>query len=840
MHAASSSLRAALGALLGIITLSVLAGVLVTAMVAPVIAVAGTTANSTINIFENLPDYIKPDALSQTSSLYGKNPDGSEILLASFFEQNRQSVGWNDISQYVKDALVSTEDPRFYEHGGLDVESTARALMGNFFTGGIQSGASTISQQYVKNICVQRAEAITDPDQEKAAYADCTAPTLDRKLKEMKLAIGLEKEYSKDDIMLGYLNISLFGGRVYGIQAAAEYYFGVSAKDVTLAQAASLIATVNEPEGLRIDLDQQHIDDNTARRDKDVLPSMLKQHAITQQQFDDAIATPVTPKITPPSTGCQTAIEGAGFFCDFVKKIIEQDPLFGDTPEAREHALNTGGYQIHTTLDMNLQKSADETVKYYMPYTDGDLDLGSVMVTVEPGTGRVVAMAQNKNFSEDPDAPADATSVNYSTDENYGGSTGFQTGSTYKLFTLINWLQTGHSLGDIVNGSNGQKFDKSKFANCDGVDYGSYDPQNDAGEAGGRNDVLTQFEESVNNAFIVMSEQLDACDIRNVAKSLGVHRADGQPLKDNVAAVLGTNEIAPLTMAAAYAGVINKGMFCTPIAIDSITDATGSAVAVPPSTCTQAVDPKIAIAASYAMKGVVESGNGTANYGDPSDGIDHGGKTGTTDNEESLWLVGGTTKLVTASWAGNVSGHVSLRSTTIDGPGSGRVSQGKSRVYMWHDYYVNTADAYGGDDFASPDRDLRVGQSVAVPDVTGLSLSSALAKLTDSGFVGVDGGVIASDRPAGQVAASNPPPGSGLVKGSQVTLQTSDGSLKNLPDVTGKPIAAALGALSGWHVTQVTSPDPGCSPNTVTAQSPAAGLLNQSATAVTLSVCAPK
>src|ERR1700712_1296646 len=405
MSAPKRKVSGAVGAIIGLVGMSAIAGVLVTAMVTPALAVTGLGANSTLSVSKTLPSYIKPDALSQTSSVYGKNPDGSTVLLASFFEQNRQTVGWDDISQNVKDALVSTEDPRFYEHGGIDVQSTTRALVGNFISGGIQSGASTISQQYVKNICVQRAVAITDPDQEKAAYAECTAQTFDRKLKEMKLAIGLEKEYSKDDILLGYLNISLFGGRVYGIQAAAEYYFGVSAKDLTLPQAASLVATVNEPEGLRID-DPANIDANKARRDKDVLASMLKEHTITQQQYDDAVATPVTPNITQPSTGCQTAINGAGFFCDYVKKIIEQDTTFGATADAREHALNTGGYKIHTTLDMGLKAAADNTVKYYIPYTTSALDIGAVLVTVEPGTGRVVSMAQNKNFSEDPAAPA--------------------------------------------------------------------------------------------------------------------------------------------------------------------------------------------------------------------------------------------------------------------------------------------------------------------------------------------------------------------------------------------------------------------------------------------------
>ncbi|RFA08678.1 hypothetical protein B7R54_05115 [Subtercola boreus] len=832
-------LRGMLGGLVGLGVLGVVAGVLVTAMVAPVIAVAGVAAQSTIGVFENLPDYIRPDALSQTSSVYGRNPDGTEVLLASFFEQNRQSVGWDDISLYVKDAIVSTEDPRFYVHGGVDVQSTARALFSNFFAASIQSGASTISQQYVKNIRVQRAEALPDPVARQAAYDEATASTPARKLQEAKLAIGLEKEFSKDDILLGYLNIALFGGRVYGIQAASEYYFGVSARDLTLPQAASLAAIVNEPEALRIDLDAEHTAENKARRDKDILASMLKEHAITPQQFDEAVATPVEAHITQPSTGCQTAIDGAGFACDFVRKIIEHDPAFGATDEERSHRLNTGGYRIHTTLDMRLQKQADDTTKYYVPYSTDALDLGSVIVTVEPGTGRVTSMAQNKNFSEAPDAGPDATSVNYATDADYGGSTGFPVGSTYKLFTLINWLQTGHSLGDIVNGSNNQKFAKSSFRNCNGQDGGGYYTSgNDAGEAGGRAAVLTQFEESVNNAFIAMSQQLEACDIRDVAQSLGVHRADGQALQTNITAVLGTNEIAPLAMAAAFAGVINKGVFCSPVAIDSITDANGAAVEVPKSTCTQAIDPSVAVAATYAMQGVIT--DGTAKPGNPRDGTAHAGKTGTSDNEESVWLVGGTTKLVTAAWTGNVSGHVSIRNTTIYGPGSGGIKNGVTRMLMWRDFYRDTGDSYGGDDFPTPDRSLRVGQSATVPDVSGMSVKAAVDALNNAGFTGTEGSAVDSTRPQGEVVGSDPPSGSSTTKGSDVAVFPSNGQLSVLPNVVGRTVASAIGALSGWKVSQSASPDPNCASDTIVGQSPGPGEVNRTTATVALTVCPRK
>ncbi|MCU1476505.1 MAG: penicillin-binding protein [Subtercola sp.] len=691
-----------LGAIVGLVGVSVIAGVLVTAIVTPAVAVTGVAVDSSLSVFENLPSYIKPDALSQTSSIYAQNADGSQTLLASFYDQDRQEVGWNDISQYFKDAIVSTEDPRFYVHGGMDVQSTVRALVANTVTGNITSGASTISQQYVKNILVQRAEAISDPTQEAAAYADATATTTDRKLKEMKLAIGLEKEYSKDDILLGYMNIALFGGRVYGIQAASQYYFGVNASDLTLPQAASLAAMVNEPEGLRIDI-PANIDANKARRDKDVLASMLKESSITQAQYDAAVATPVTPNITQPSTGCQTAQNGAGFFCDYVKDIILNDTTFGATADDRATALNTGGYKIVTTLDPTLQAAANQSVSDYVPQSMSSVDIGGAFVTVQPGTGKVLAMAQNKNYSQDPAAdPATNTAINYSTDAAYGGSTGFQNGSTEKLFVLMDWLKTGHSLGDIVNGSNNQTFTAANLKNSCGDTVGSpYKAGNDAGEVGGNASVLSQFENSVNNAFLNMASKLDLCDINSIANAFGMHRADGQPMDTGLyATVLGGNEVAPLTMAAAYAGVANNGMFCTPVAISSITDANGAAVAVPQSTCTQAIDPAIAQAALYAMQGVIQSG--TATPANPADGTPHFGKTGTTDAEKDVWLVGGTTKLVSASWVGNVTGNVSIRNTAVTGGNGDTVYSGLSRLYVWKEFYKQAGDDAGGASFPAP------------------------------------------------------------------------------------------------------------------------------------------
>ncbi|WP_378148063.1 transglycosylase domain-containing protein [Cnuibacter sp. UC19_7] len=683
--------------------LGVVAAVLVTAFATPAIALTNMTATGANDTFNSIPEYIKPSNLAQKSEIYSTNADGSNTLLATVFDQNRVEVGWDDISPFVKDAIVSTEDPRFYEHDGVDIASTMRALIGNLSSGGVESGASTITMQYVRNILVQQAESLDDESAREAAYQQATTESVERKLKEMRLAIGLEKEYSKDDILLGYLNIANFGGTVYGIEAAAEYYFGVSAKDLTLAQAASLAATVNEPNGLRID-NPDNIADNQARRDKDVLASMLKQHAITQQQHDEAVATPVTPNITEPTTGCQAAVNGAAYFCDYITWIIKNDPSFGDSSEQRWQNFKTGGYQIYTTLNEQLQANANETMKEFVPASYEDIDLGSTIVTVEPGTGRILAMAQNTNFDEDPEAAGPGTTaVNYNTDQGFGGSSGFQVGSTYKVFALGEWLEQGHTLSDRVSG-NEKTWDMSTFKDSCGSNGGPWRPANDGSSSPGTMSVQNALTNSVNNAFVAMAQEMDLCEIRGFAESLGVHRADGDDLNTLPSSVLGTNEVAPLTMAAAYAGIAANGMYCSPVAIDRIVDGTGAELTPPGADCHQAIPQNIASTLAYAMLGPIQSG--TATQSNPRDGITHIGKTGTTDNEKDTWMVGASTKAATAVWVGNVNGDTSMEDIDPNGYYGYTV-----RHRMWNAVMTANDEVLGGGEFPDPDDSLVYGSS---------------------------------------------------------------------------------------------------------------------------------
>ncbi|MBF4462870.1 MULTISPECIES: penicillin-binding protein [unclassified Rathayibacter] len=771
------SIGGAIGGFLGIVAMSVVAGVLVAASITPAIALGGMATSNTVTLFDNLPEYLEIGTLAQKSDVYAKDASGGDVLLASFYAQNRVEVGWDAISPFVKDAVVASEDPRFYEHGGVDLLGTVRAATATAAGGPVQGGSS-ITQQYVKNVLVQKAEALTDPIARDAAYRDATETTVERKVAEMRLAIGMEKRYPKDDILLGYLTIALFGGTVYGIEAAARYYFGIGASELSLPQAAALVAIVNNPEKFRFDRPDNPENPasagypRTLERRNYVIEQMARASTITPEQAQDAMAAPLSPTITEPSTGCQTA-GVAAFFCDYVTWVVKNDDAFGANQEERDATFKRGGYRLYTTLDARLQEAAVSATRDWIPTSMASVDIGSASVSVEVGTGRILAMTQNKEYSNDPDVTGPGyTSVNYTTDFAYGGSSGFQVGSTYKVFTLAEWLQEGHSLGESVDGTRREYRTFRDSCEPDGTYYGEpWNPRNDEGGNGGVTTALQATTGSINTSFAAMAQQLDLCGIRNTAQAMGVHRADGRELQKLAPTILGTNEIAPLTMATAFAGFANKGTVCTPIAIDRIVDRTGADIPPPVSTCTQGMSEKVAATAGFALQQVMARG-GTGAPSDPGTGIPHIGKTGTTDDALHTWMVGSSTKVATATWVGNVSGLTSMRSFSLN-----RVNAGQVRHQIWP-RIMRVADAtYGGGAFPAPERSLVDAPLAAVPQLAGQSPAVATARLRELGFtVTVSPDRVPSDRPAGTVAQTNPPAGSRIARGAAITLQLSAGS----------------------------------------------------------------
>jgi len=826
-----------LAAIAGLLGFSALAGLLVAALVAPTIAVASTTASSSIGIFEALPSYMEIGQQSQKNVLWGKS-GSTYVPFAEIFKQNREEVTWEQVSPSIKDALISGEDRRFYEHGGVDLQSIARAALGYASSGSIKSGASTLSMQLVKNIFIMQAVQEADEDKQKELISAAQAQTLDRKLKEAKLAIGLEKRYTKNEILLAYLNITGYGGQTYGIEAAAQQYLSKSAADVTPAEAASLVAIVNDPNNLNLG-NPEHFPANKVRRDA-ILGDMLELGKISQSVYDESIATPLEDyvKITDPSSGC-TYATAAKTFCDFIQKKVKDLTMLGDTANERQANWDRGGYNVYTTIDLDQQANAQKQLATYAPANETRFELGAAVSSVQVGTGRILVMAQNKGF--DDTGTGDklrTTAVNFNTDRDYGGSSGFPAASTYKMFTLVDWLKEGHGVNEVLNATPQYwKYFKASCTPAGGYTV-NYRSANDAGEAGPWTGVRGTAR-SVNGVFLAMASQLDLCDIADTAEAMGVHRADGAPLQTFPASVLGVNEVAPLSVASAIATIGGGGEYCVPVAIDRIVDASGTDIGGEKQDCSQAIPADVAAAAAYALHQVMVGG-GTAIASNPNNGTPLIGKSGTDDNATHTWVASASTKVGVAIWVGNIVGKQSLRRISVAGTFAALI---RHRIGLG--VLGPLTSEYGGSALPTPPANLLSGTTIAIPDVAGRSPEDAKALLESLGFTYNDGGVKPSDAPAGTVAYTDPPAGTKVSKGYQITVFTSDGSLYiEMPgDLIGKSYHDAhdqlvgLGFMSGKINVQwvaIASPgDPTCE---VTATNPAGGTATNKNATVTLTI----
>jgi membrane peptidoglycan carboxypeptidase len=835
-----------LSAVLGMVAFSAIAAVLVTASMTPVIAVSSVTAQSAIGIFNNLPTYISIGKLPGPNTIYAVSA-GKEVPVATIFDENRQQVAWSKISQAAKDAAVDGEDRRFYSHGGVDLTGIVRAALSGLGDTGSQQGASTISQQLVKNLFIQQAIQLPTLKAQNAAIKEADAFTLDRKLKEAKLAISLEKKYSKQDILLAYLNIAPFGGTTYGIEAAAQRYYGESAAKLTAVQAATLIAIVQNP-NQKAPTGKAGYAANTPRRN-DILGQMYSAGSITKAQLDagtKVVESAKTIKNIPPAQGCTAAIDDTQFWCAYIKTLVPDLTALGSTKAEREANWQIGGYKLYTTLDVGLQTQAQAIESAWVPSTLTTMDIGGATDSVEVGTGRILDMVQNRAFNESlKGGGPGTTAINYNVDKKNGGSAfGFQGGSTYKPFTLMNWLQNGHGLEDVVDSTPNPNLDLADFKDTcvpggfGGV-YGKY--TNDEGEKGPYT-VLKATAESINGVFLNMGKQLDQCATMKDAEAFGVHTGSGQALQQQPSAILGTNSVAPLTMAAAYAGIANGGVFCEPIAIDSIVSPEGKKLPGQPQTCSRALDPQIDAAVGYAMEGVFSGG--TAGAAKPA-GVSILGKTGTTNNSWETWTVGSSTKVSTAVWVGNATGQVATRKTRPPRacPGTAnQVATLRNCVFKQTMTMINAE--YPGGTFPTAPAQYLNGSTKPLPDFAGQTVSAATATLNALQFTPVvsPNGEVPSAQPEGTVAYTDPAAGTRLSTGyGIVTIYVSDGSLaKTVPDVVGQMLTPAEHAITSAGfvtptstcVVDATAPPGG----RVTASNPIAGWQGPGSTVIALTV----
>jgi membrane peptidoglycan carboxypeptidase len=424
---------------------------------------------------------------------------------------------------------------------------------------------------------------------------------------------------------------------------------------------------------------------------------MLKYRKILPEEYWNAVDSPVEPSIHEPSTGCQTA-GGSAFFCDYVMHILQNDPTFGADAATRMMNFRRGGYNVYTTLDLDLQQATVDAINANVPKVFAGGDVGAAVSSVQVGTGRVLAMAQNKDYSQDPAVQATGanyTGINYNTDYAYGGSSGFQPGSTYKIFTLAEWLKEGHSLNERVDSR--RKANWGTFQDsCLGpqnYDKEGFNPMNDeAGETSPNYTALESTVRSINTGYIGMAKKLDLCGIRKTAEAFDMHRADGNPLDENAASVIGTNEVAPLSVAVSFAGIANKGVTCTPIAIDKIVGSDGTQIAPPKSSCTQSVDPTVDAGMAYALHQVMMRGTAAPSNSRTRPNVPMIAKTGTTDGAKDTWMSGASTKVATTVAVVAVTGSLNQRGEYFD---SGLASDARHRIWP---AVMSVANAkYGGD-----------------------------------------------------------------------------------------------------------------------------------------------
>jgi membrane peptidoglycan carboxypeptidase len=735
------------------LALSVLAGICFAGVLFPLVGTVGLIGKRGADDFLALPATLDTPALAQRSRIL----DRTGHVVATLFTENRVRVTLGQVPKTAQDALIAIEDSRFREHRGIDLKGTLRALARNSSSGEVQQGGSTLTQQYVKNVLIESART-------KAGQQAARERSVHRKLQEARYALALEQTLTKDQILEGYLNIAYYGNGVYGIGTAAAHYWGIPVSRLTLAQGALLAGMVQNPK--RYD-PQANPKDSVARRNV-VLNRMRELGLITPEQALAASRAGLGLHISSVKSGCEAPGVTAPFFCDYVRRYLEDGPAgsaLGATKQERQEALLAGGLTIRTTLDPQVQTSAQRAVDEQVPRTDR-FGAAAVADVVEPGTGAVRGMAVDRGFG----SGKGQTKVNLA----LGGSLGFQPGSTFKVFTLARAIQMGISPQLTLYAPQRYCPKAYPYRLADGSC-----PGNAGDSESGRFTLVKATWESVNTYFLQLAERTGLDGPIGLAEAMGVRQLgggwEGGPLSHLGSFVIGgSNTVSPLAMAGAYATLAARGQYCPPNPIDSITDSQGKEVSLPTTPCSQALEPEVADTVTSILRGVLDGPAPARTGKGASIGRPAAGKTGTTDESKAAWFCGYTPQLATAVWVGKPT-PTPMRNVTINHHHYRAVYGGSLPAPIWRQVMLGALKGVAPVDFTAPPK-LDEGTKVAVPDVHGLPVDAASEQLRAAGFgVVVGAAVNAGPVPAGIVVGTQPAAGTQLPAGSTVTIVPSNG-----------------------------------------------------------------
>lgn len=667
--------------------------------------------------------------------------DDGKSVMGTFGVQDRVIVNGDDLPEYVRQVFVAAEDRTFYENNGISPKGIARAFVNNL-RGGAQQGGSTITQQYAERYYLGTTKSYTG------------------KFKEALLAVKLSQHQDKNEILDNYINTIYFGRGAYGIQSAAQKYFKVDAKDLTLSQAAMIAGIVPSP----TNWDPRNGDGPAVKRWNYVLDGMVQLGWLSPAER----ATQKFPK-TIEYTQSNTYGGTRGYLLDMVRgEVVSKAGM-------TEEELDTRGLSIVTTIDKSMQSAAVQTVKE-MP-EDTPKRLRESLVSIDPDDGAIKALYGGPNFLK----------------QSYNNATqgAAQAGSTFKPFALIAGLEADKTLYSTFNGNTGRTIEgfERPVTNFNNENYGYIS-------------LLKATAYSVNTAYAALNVEIGPENTEKVAVRAGIPQ-DTTGLNDLPSNVLGTASVHPVDLATAYATIASGGVRHETHIIGSISEiSSGDKVYSAPTKGKREFDEDVIANTTYAMQQVVQYGSGTT-----AKTLDRpiAGKTGTSSDNKSAWFAGFTPSLVTVFGINQVGADGSEESITPFG-GYSAITGGSVPVDRWTAYMGVVLDGTPVEEFPKPvssspsstesespddEETEEPVEQVAVPSgLVGSSEAAASRQLKKAGLkVAVKR--IDSDEAAGTVVSVSPGAGAKVDVGSTVTIVVSKGpgtgTTPTSPPVTTPP-----------------------------------------------------
>ncbi len=548
----------------------------------------GVIAFGVVFAFADLPELIVPES----TRIYDVNGK----IISSLFVENRVVVPLEEIPESLKQAVIAVEDKRFYSHNGIDPRAIGRALFRNITALRIVEGGSTITQQLSWNLFLTHEQ------------------TLRRKAMEAIYALKLEQEYTKDEILEMYLNVIYLGHGTYGCETAARLYFGKSVRDLTLSESATLAGIIKGPEyyspynNMELAIQRRNL----------VLDLMAEQGIIDEEVAETTKTEPINLAGMPKNT--------AAYFTDFVIAQIREI-----NPEISSN-IYRGGYEVYTTLDLNMQLAAEEAFANYMPEGEKDGDgitqPQGALVAIEPGTGHIKALIGGRDWTE--------------TQFNRAYQARRQPGSAFKIFVYAAVLDLGHPICEekmcepieFPGGSPGEVYMPKDFG---------WPPYHNRPL-----DIREAVAISDNVVAASWAHEIGPRTIIKYARELGVK----SPMQPNIPLALGASEVTPMEMAAAGAALSAQGVYAEPIAVLKVVDATGKVVIDNKTSTRQALSPVTSYMLTNVLSSVLEPGGTGAGLRNYIGGRPAAGKTGTSDGQLEAWFVGYTKEISCAVYVG--------------------------------------------------------------------------------------------------------------------------------------------------------------------------------------------